>query len=285
MAMLKEASIKDLKRLLELFPVAKLRENWSKVGGKKGELSHAVAKRRHRDELVRFIDDNFSCCKQHVYAFWRVKPLRTLPTITINDAEMVLDAKGKHALHLARMQYKVILSDPLEQASLEFLWPFLLDITRGYLVIRFVVLEKNVSSRFGGRKAYIESRSIQEESILQQVTSAFNGELKPADLHKGVKKLWDRGFMDATRTRYKKPISTASETMDEEMGIKEKNPELYRVVKKSTLFNTLFRIKPEKDCSVSAFWTDPSKGTIDFPRYSEKNGDTDRVIEQILKNN
>ncbi len=156
---------------------------------------------------------------------------------------------------------------------------------RGHLVVRFVVLEKNVSSHYGGRKAYIESRSVEEDSVLQLVASSFRDELKPTDLHKGVKKLWGDGFIDATRTRYKKPISTASETMDEERGIREKNPELYDTLLKSTLFNTLFRIHADKGSTVSAFWTDPSKGSIDFPSYSKQVGDTDYVVDEILRNN
>jgi hypothetical protein len=285
MAVLKSASIEDLKRLLGLFPIAKLRENWSGIKGRKQELSHAVAKQAHRDELTRFVDENFSCCKQHVYVFSHPKQLKQLPEIAISDAERVLDVKGKHALYLIKMRYGVVLKDPIEEASLEFLWPFRLDLIRGHLAVRFVVLEKNIATYFGGRSSYISSRSVEEKSVLQEVAASFNGELERADLHEGVKKLWEGGFMDATRTRYKKPISTASEAMDEEIGIKENNPELYKILMKSVLFSTLFQIPPEKGCSVSAFSVDPSNGAFVFPRYSDNMGDTDRVVDEILRNN
>ena len=285
MAILKSASIEVLKRLLELFPAAKLRENWSEIKGKKEVLSDAVAKQCHRDELVKFVDDNLSCCKQHVYIFSRAKPLKELPEMKIGDAERVLGVGGKPALYLISMKYKVILSQPLEETSLEFLWPFRLDIMRGCLIVRFVVLENNISSHFHGRPSYIAGRNVEEQSILQQVTNSFVGNLNPVDLHKGIKKLWKNGFVDATRTRYKKPTSTAAEAMDKQKGIKKNDPELYKTVLKSPLFKTLFQIQSEKGSTVSVFWADPSAGSLSFPRYSKRRGDTDYVIDEILRNN
>jgi hypothetical protein len=111
-----------------------------------------------------------------------------------------------------------------------------------------------------------------------------SGPLAPADLHKGIKKLWSDGFMDSSRAKYKTPISTAQETMDEERGIKEYNPDLYGILQQSPLFTTLFQI-PEDKGTVTSFSADPSNGLIGFSRYSEKVGDTDYVIEQILANN
>lgn len=285
MVVLKSASIQDLKRLLELFPIAKLKETWPEVKGRKEELSNAVAKQRHRNEVVRFVDDNFSCCKQHVYVFLYVKPLKELPDVTIGAGDRVSSVKGQHALYLTRLKYSVLLDQPLEQSTLEFLWPFRLEFMRGHLLVRFVVMEKNVGSYFGGRPAYIKSHSVDEESVLQEVAGSFDGGLQSVDLHKGIKKLWADGFMDATRTRYKKPMSTASEAMDEERGIREYNPELYEMLRRSTLFNTMFRVKQEKGASVSAFLADCSRGFLAFPRYSDRRGDTDDVVDEILRNN
>jgi hypothetical protein len=101
-----------------------------------------------------------------------------------------------------------------------------------------------------------------------------------------VKKLWGDGFMDSPKTHYKKSISTASEAMDEERGIKEFYPDLYELVKDSLLLNALFIVTPRTDgFSVTAFSMEPSKGCINFPRYSERRGDTDYVVNEILRHN
>jgi len=42
-----------------------------------------------------------------------------------------------------------------------------------------------------------------------------------SDLHKGVKSLWEDEFMDSPRIKFKKPMSVASEAMDEELGIRQ----------------------------------------------------------------
>jgi len=124
---------------------------------------------------------------------------------------------------------------------------------------------------------------VDEDTVLLELLKP--GTLAATDLHKGVKKLWDDGFMDSPKAKYKKAISIASEAMDEEKGIKEYNPDLYEILQEAPLFNTLFQIPENKGCTVSVFSVDPSKGILRFPRYSEKKGDTDFVIAEILGNN
>jgi hypothetical protein len=197
------------------------------------------------------------------------------------EGEQVLNAAGAHALYVARVKYTVVLRDPLEETTLEFLWPIRIEFRPDYLIVRFVVLEKNPASYFE-RPSYIGSKSVDEKSVLADMVKS--GLLAPSDLHKGIKKLWADGFMDSCRAKYKTPISTAQETMDEERGIKEYNPDLYGILQQSPLFTTLFQI-PEDKGTVTSFSADPSNGLIGFSRYSEKSEDTDYVIEQILANN
>jgi hypothetical protein len=232
-----------------------------------------------------FVHENLSSCRQHVYVSSQAKPSKKLPETDLKSAERVLKVNDQYALYLTKVRLDVILADPLEEGVLEFLWPFRLDIVRGCLVVRFVILEKNVSSYFAGRTAYIRKRSIEEETILGQITDNFKGDLHSTDLHKGLKALWKDDFMDATRTSYKKPMSIATEVMNEAKGIKKYNPELYAILMKSVLNNTLFQVEPNKKCSVSAFWADAANGRIYFPRYTDKGGDTEFVIDEILRNN
>jgi len=284
MPVLTASSVVEIDRLLSLFPAARLKEKWAEVKGKKHDLSSAIAEQRDHPKMVEFLDENLDCCKQHVYIFSPPRTLNQLPNANITGAERV-SFDNKRALYLIKVKFDLILRNPVEEASIEFIWPFRVDIMQKRLVVRFIVLEKNLSSYFGDRPTSAVRRSIEEDSILGEIKGWFNGELEPMDLHKGIKALWKNGFMDASRTRYKKPLSTALEIMDEGKGIKEYYYDLYLVLLKSSLSSTLFQRKPSQRCGVTVFWIEAANGEVDFPRYTEKRGDTDFVIEEIIRNN
>jgi hypothetical protein len=277
---LEESSLQDLKRLLELFPVANLRQAWPDIKGTKEELCYAVAESRDLQRIADFVNDHLGCCKQHVYVFERPQNQTELTGILAGGAK-VLDIGGAQVLYVVRSTYSVVLRDPLEETTLDFLWPIRVELTDSHLILRIVVLEKTVSQYFD-RPCYVAGRSVEEKSILADVER-----MAPirTDLHKGIKKLWEDGFMDSPRAKYKKAISSASEAMDEERGIREFNPELFETLLGSTLLNTLFVIPGEKESTVSALSVDPSSGYLAFTSYSTKKGDTDFVIQEILRCN
>ncbi len=280
MPILQDASIQDIKRLLELFPLSKLKEHWPFLKGTKDEICFAVAETRDADAISSFVDENLSCCKQHIYVFQRPNDLIAVPN-AVDGADRILHVDGARSLFLIRVRYDVLLRDPLEETSVEFLWPVRLDLSEHNIVVRFVVLQKNMSAYFD-RSHYVAGRSSEEEDVVRQIAQAH--QLEIADLHKGIKKLWDEGFMDSPKAQYKKPISTASEAMDEEKGIREHNPELYEVLCESPLFRTMFVISADRG-GTEVFFVDPSKGYLVFPRYSEEKGDTNFVIDEILRRN
>ncbi|MBZ5493674.1 MAG: hypothetical protein LAO76_22375 [Acidobacteriia bacterium] len=278
MAILQQASTDDRKRLLELFPVTNLRHNFQVKGTRatKEEICFAAAGDNSAQQIAKvakFVDDHLCCCKQHVYVFSQDGPV-ALPN-DVADGEKVLDG-GRHALYLSRAKYSVVLRDPLEETTLEFLWPIRIEIHGQYLVLRCVVLEKNVTSYFDERPAYVAGKTLTEKTILAGIG------MNQADLNKGIKKLWADGFLESSRSNFKKPFSLSSETMDEAKGIKEHYPEVYAIMQESPLYTTLFQVA-EKN-SVAEFSADPSHGIIGFGSYSEK-GDTDGIIEKIISNN
>ena len=71
-----------------------------------------------------------------------------------------------------------------------------------------------------------------------------------------MKALWDEDYMDSFRTKFKKPKSLATEYMDEELGIKKNNPELYEELKFSVMFVTNFQIEPGAGSCVEDFAVD-----------------------------
>jgi hypothetical protein len=275
------ASVQDLKRLLELFPIANLRRAWPDAKGTKEEICFAAAESKYYSKIAEFIDEHLSCCKQHVYLFMKTADAELLPP-TLLDEPPALVIPSVRSLFVLRARYSVVLRSPLEETFIDFLWPIRLEITedRIHAVLRFVVLEKAVTQYFD-RPCYVPDRSIDEKAIIKDVERWAP---ERADLHKGIKILWENGFMDSSSATLKKALSMASETMDEELGIREHNPELYEQIQDNTLLNALFAITDQKKCGVSVFSVHPSNGYLAFLRYSEKGG-TDLVISEILGKN
>jgi hypothetical protein len=116
------ASIQDLKRLLELFPVANLREGWPGTKGTKEEICFSIAEGGDRHRIANFVDDHFSCCRQHVYAFVNPNSLE-LPAVLAEEPAAV-QIPGERSLYVLRVRYSVVLREPLEETFLDFLGQF-----------------------------------------------------------------------------------------------------------------------------------------------------------------
>lgn len=276
---LQNASIQDRKRLLELFSIASIKESWPDIKGTKEEICFAVAEQAQPAAVVTFMNMHMGRCKQHVYIFNRT-PQTALPN-TIIGGERVHTIGNDTALYVVRTSYSVVLKDPLEETELDFLWPIKIQLKPEHVIVHFVAMEKNVSS-YVDRQCYVVKKSIEEKTVLEDLHFV---NLAPADIHRGIKTLWNNGFMDSPRAKFKKPKSLAMEAMDEELGIREYYPELYEVLQDSVLLNTLFVIPDEQECDVSAFLADCAHGYLAFPRYSEGEKDVDFVVNEILGHN
>lgn len=261
--------------------MASIKETWPEIKGTKEEICFAAAQAATPAQVVTFINANLGRCKQHVYIFNRPANA-ALPQGIVGGERVDINAAADQALYVVRTKYTVVLKDPLEELELDFLWPIQMQLKADHLVVRFVALEKDVKSYFPNRQCYVVRKSIEEDTVLKG--SGFSN-LPRTDIHKGIKTLWDNGFMDSFRAKYKKPMSLASEAMDEELGIREHNPELYDVLLDSVLLNTSFIIPEGQECGVSAFSADCTGGYLAFPRYSEGGKDTNFVINEILGHN
>ncbi len=238
--MIETATTEELERLLALFPAKALRGEWIHIESAKKDLCREVAQSVDMDAILDFVDRNFFLCKQHVYVY-DAPELDSLPeTIAGGGSKELYDQA--EALYLTRLTYHVILLDPVQEAEISFLWPVYLQLAAsGHLVVRFITLEKNLQM-YLRRQYSLRSRSIKEEDILAGLAS--NHGLEISDLQAGVKALWDANFFDAFRVRFKKPHSTTTEEMDEEMGIREFNQSLYRMTRNAELFRTHFKVLP-----------------------------------------
>ena len=281
MPLIQDAAAEDIARLVSLFPVANIREAWPQLDGKKEELCAAIgAVADGRPQVQAFVGTHLGCCRQRVYVFTRPAGAVAPFPATLGDAERVAQTAGVSAWYVVRVTLSAILAEPFERRELQFLWPFKLELRAHHLVVRITLLEKNLSSYFD-RAYYGVTQDVDDETLCSDVLQAYQFGL--TDLHQGVKAAWAADAIDATRVKYKKPHSTASEAMDEERGIKAHNAALYAALANATLFQTTFKVLG--DSSVSVFVATPAEGLLVFPRQSETVGDSDALIHTILQQN
>ncbi len=285
MPILENAARVEIERLLKLYSADSLRTVWATDTAKtKDAIAQSVSQQAAlRPQVLTFVEDHFSTCKQHVYVLEVGATAITFPTM-LGDMERVSQAPAR-ATYIARVQRHVIVeeSDGLQPKALNFLWPVRLDLIHNHLAVRFITLEKDLRTYFPGQKVYNGAKGLEEKDLIAPIMAGL--ELGIADLHTGIKALWQTEFMDAFSVRFKRPRSTDTSAMDEERGIREFAPDLYQQLLTLPLGKTSFRVAAAQNCGVDSFSVDPSKGVIGFPTYSEPAGETDRVIREILQRN
>ena len=280
MPILQRARPEELERLLDLFPLAQIKERWPNTEQKtKVGMCREIAQTASPREIENFVDTFLPCCKQHVYV---CEPeAQGYPAFPANTefGERVLNQPGR-ALYIMRAEQRVVLASPTEEVFINFLWPVRIDMTRRRTVVRFIILEKNIPSYFpDDRRAIAGNVGLSEEDVLR----SFEVELRPQDLHQGVKEAWEHGYMDAFSVRYKTEDSVAWEKMNNDRGIRRNKRALYRVLQDAPLGLTIF--KPEAAAmKIGAFSIDPTLGMVAFSRYSPV-GESDGVIRRILQHN
>ena len=282
--MLDKSSKKELQRMLDLFPYDVIKLEWSGKEGKKEDVCEKVAETATTKEILGFVDRNFLRCRQHVYVFCAPN-LNSLPNIHKGDQE--LTEREIRALYLVRLTHRVVLDDPLEEVEVSFLWPIQVQLHAAHLIVRFIKLQKDVGSYLDRERIVSRGRkNVDEQQILDVLVNEHG--LKPTDIHKGVKTLWDNDFFDAYRVKFKKPFSTTTEIMDDERGVKHNNPELYKIARDAELFEIVFEVLPRGDIErcVSIVRIEPPKGRIAFDRHSKAGEkDTHFVVNEIIRLN
>jgi len=282
MAILNDADAEEKARLLDLFPVAQLKETWNDIkADDKNELCEAIVEKKPATQISAFVDSTFGMCKQHVYLFTSGQSQLKFPDAVPNGERAKISAQS--ALYLVRSIAEVVLLDSMTTGTIEFLWPVRIDVHAGkQIAVRFVILKKDIPSYFT-QDTLIKDTGVSEETILSSVIADM--ELAGLDVHDGIKHLWKTKYMDCYFTRFKKARSSATENMNrtEKKGIRENDPELFKVLMNSDMLDSVFVL--EKPDGVKKFSVDPSVGKLGFPTYSSKNGAMEDVVKKILQHN
>ena len=284
--MINEAGRPELNRLLNLYPVHALRQQWA-FKGKKDEIIDQIGRQADRKDIKTFLHAYLTCCKQHVYLYSHEIDPSDLPRFRITDAEKehdVTEGTTRRVLYVAKLDYRVIFTEPLREETLTFLWPMRLDFTPNNLIVRFVTMEKDLRTYFDEPSKTV-SRSVTEIQILDHLQQSLG--LERLNINRGLKHLWDADSIDGLLAKFQKSESTQTETMHGTKGLKETYPNLYREVKNAPLTNVVFKTisKGEKRASISYFSADAGKGSLSFSTYSEQPGDTVSFVEEIIRHN
>lgn len=215
MALLTSASIQQVQIILDLFPITTLREEWG-LNKTKEEICLQVAGTRSRNEIADFVHKNFGICKQHIYVLKNEAGIESALKVLMPDLEEIKQTVtdfGVTKTFLSKHKVEVvILSEQTQRSSVEFVLPLQIVYSADYILLRFIIFERNFHVFYKGLEVIpIKKKDDREEAIVQQfVLQAIeaNLQLYKADLHKGVKHLWESDWMDSCKIKYKDENST-----------------------------------------------------------------------------
>jgi hypothetical protein len=280
-----------LARLLRLFPVKKIKDNWEKKGNK-DDLVADIAGKSSASSIYNFAEQNSGLTKQLICVRRNEKtPIKDLPDAVLSSAAWSCsDTKPSRAqyFYLVDLIYNVILQDPLEKTELRFKWPVKVVFEKNYLLIYITLMEQNVKTYYpDNRSAIVSSKDKDEDDIVREIcrTLKIDFDDSAVDLNKGIKFLWDQDLFDAFNTKFKKSTSTSSEAMDKGKLLKRDNPKDYATLVSRPLLKTGFQFLKKSDNYPNHFVANPTFGEIWIPTYSETTNISENVIREILKHN
>lgn len=281
MKILANATPDEIVRLLLLFPLANLKSEWPEFNTDKAQLCAAAATTGDFKRIALFVANNFGACKQHIYVRKPSLGDEAVVPISVPKCQTLFSVPGQRGVFLARKEFEVVDPDTLTRSTFNFLWPVLVQAFFSRLVVRFVMLEKNVGARAESR-VLVANKGIQELDVLANVHPVGLG---PEDLHKGIKALWREDFVDSFRLKLMKPESTSEETMHRAKGIKKLKPDLFKEAMDHELLFAAFSLEPLANSTVHNFSIKPAEGYLAVGRYTDRNEDVENVVAEIIKRN
>jgi hypothetical protein len=284
--LLAEATPLSLSRLLALFPVNALREKWHEQR-KKADILAWATQNASQKEIKQFLDEYFGNCKQHIYLFTHRSDVTDLPNFRLPDAEKISersDDNVRQFLYLAEVEFHVVYTNPLGEDRIKFLWPIRLEFVGNILIVRFVMMEKDVRTYFGEGVSRTVGRSLTEPQINAHLKNVL-AELEVLDINRGIKHLWNQDRIDGTKIRYRKAKSMSTESMDAGAGVKRTYPDLYKELVKRPLFDSTFKTLEEDENEEMTFRADPSNGYLGLSSYADDGDGRNSFVSEIIRHN
>ena len=280
-------------RLLNLFPAQAVRSAWSLGNVTKERAVEQLTRTVSTQDINAFAFDNFSFTKQHVHLLVPSRRLASSARLNLITDEVPIFRReqGTETLyfHLLDLRFEAVFLDTLERQYIEFKWPILIVVRPDLLQVKFTTIERDLRAYFpdAGRVTF-SRRSVDEKAILDIIQDELlrsDCRVAPLDINRGVKALWAQGYVDSQDARWKKPRSTANETMDERFFLKRDLPEVYETLRRAPILKAQFTFMRDQDQFVSHFVVEAGTGILRFPLYGTRRESTLNVIAKILELN
>ena len=280
-ALLTSASAEQLRRLLAFFPAPKLKAEWPGTQGqKKANACEIIGGTLDYERIRLFLMANFAHCRQHVLLLQRPETALD-PLVAFPSPDLLGTMSGGVSFYLSLVNYTVYLLDPMEETTVQVLWPIKVEVRDEVIIIRSLVLERDPEN-FSHRPVLKSIRQLDEKKIAADLNALGFVSL---DINQGVKKMWEGKYFDAPRAKYKKSNLTTTVDMDDGIGLRENAPEVFDDLMSKPLLNTDFRPDEKMESTVARFQINATFGKLGFTNYTDDPGDTDAVIQAILENN
>lgn len=279
------------RRLLNLFPVKNLAEMIDGQKTSKDTIITSILSRTNSGETIAWVNKNFEIARHHVYFFSSSKHINCVPNkfSLLGTKPSALDAR--ECLFLLDLTYQVVIrtsENTFKEIPIVFKWPVKIEFLGKVILVKMIIMEKKIDAYLDDSERRInDTRDLEEADILTGAQKALHGvcTVDPLDLNKGIKTLWDADMIDSREVKYKKSVSTTTETMDDKRYVKRDLAAQYKELIKVPLLKTIFDAMDETKRLSDHFRADSTAGVVTFPVFSENPQQPKNVVREILKNN
>lgn len=277
-----------LYRLLEAYPVAVVKHYFDTDAPRQDKLIELIIKTFSKEQIEIFAFEYFGFLHQHVYILDSNVPVLDDSLSLLNGFKSVTDLDGvKYYNFIYQIKYNYFSPILNGREELVFNCPFRITLYKNKLILMINTLERNIKNYFT-TPIYSLGKNIDESDIIDDIKNGLptGTTVAPVDLNKGIKKLWEDGFIDAIYSKYKRAKSTSTEVMDEENLLKITYPDRYKEIVKAPIDRTVFLVvdKGAKDV-VSRFRIEPRIGKTTITRFPDGLSDLNNLIQKIIDNN
>lgn len=275
-------------RILQAFSVNDLKEifNVDSSFRMQKDAIYNVLKGNDGNTIMKLLFKNFSLLKQHIY-FYEMQG-RVATDLFDNHPflhHVEVKARGHKIYYfLFSEQYGIFNIDINKIQNISFHRPVKVEIKGNKAIISINILERDLSSILKAKTINVNRKSNDNDILNSLITFYKEIFFIKEDLNKGIKFLWNNDFIDAYKVKYKKTISTSSETMDEDNLVKKQMPELYDEIMKSPLDTTVFKYL-KSDEYIKHFTAIPRDGIISFNTFPTSKDGINAIVNLIVQNN
>lgn len=277
-------------RLLKLFPVKELKENFE-TNATGDQLHPSIVNNVVHGAIRDFAYSNINSTKQHIYIYQFQNNYNLASFNPANFPYNVIsrsNANGELQIVVSPIvEFRVILTNPFQEVILNFHQPFLITIRPTHLIFQATIMEKNMMSYFDAERQVVKVEKLNDEKIaIANILPYFDANMPiRCDLNRGVKDLWHREVIDVRFIKYMRDSSTDTTAMHEDLLLKREYPEDYERIINNPVNKTLFRYLLGDEQLPNHFTIDPTMGEISIPLFPTTQNQIPNVITQILSNN